>query len=145
LSLDAAEPIAAHVEACAACQAVLSKLAGPPDPLLDGLRRVRQAAGPPPALTVLTGPPGSPATPAPPGYQLLEEVGRGGMGIVYRARDLRLTREVAVKLLREGGPAGAAVRARFVAEAQITGQLQHPGIPAVHELGTLPTAAPSWR
>src|SRR5581483_10066840 len=45
-------------------------------------------------------------------------------------------------LLREDYPADSAVRARFVAEAQITGQLQHPGIPAVHELGTLPDGRP---
>jgi WD40 repeat protein len=86
---------------------------------------------------------GTSAPPAgPPGYELLGEVGRGGMGVVYRARDLRLAREVAVKLLREDFPAGSAACARFLAEAQITGQLQHPGVPAVHELGTLPDGRP---
>src|SRR5581483_1444380 len=45
-------------------------------------------------------------------------------------------------LLREDFPANSAACARFVAEAQITGQLQHPGIPAVHELGTLPDGRP---
>ena len=73
----------------------------------------------------------------PHGYQLLEEIGRGGMGIVYRARDLVLDREVAVKILQDKyGPAsGTAVR--FVEEARITGQLQHPGIPAVYQVGAL--------
>ncbi|HXG09730.1 MAG TPA: serine/threonine-protein kinase [Gemmataceae bacterium] len=77
--------------------------------------------------------------PAPPGYELLEEIGRGGMGVVWRAHERRLQREVAVKLLREEE---TAARNRFLFEATVTGQLQHPGIPAVHELGTLPDGRP---
>jgi serine/threonine protein kinase len=142
LSADASEPVVAHVESCTACQAVLGGLAGTPDALLDGLRHVRQALAAQGEPTLLTGPPVSAAALAPPGYKLLEKVGQGGMGVIHRARDLRLNREVAVKLLREGHPGGSAVCARFVAEAQITGQLQHPGIPAVHELGTLPSGRP---
>jgi serine/threonine protein kinase len=142
LSADTSELIGAHVEACDACQAVLGGLAGPPDSLLDGLRRVQRAAAAPVAPTVLTGLPVSAAAAPPPGYQLLEKIGSGGMGVVYRARDVRLNREVAVKLLRDNYPSDSAVCARFLAEAQITGQLQHPGIPAVHELGTLPDGRP---
>lgn len=78
---------------------------------------------------------------APPSYELLEEIGRGGMGVVYRARDLRLGREVAVKLLL-GGAGDSVATIRFRAEAHITGRLQHPGIPAVHELGALPDGRP---
>jgi eukaryotic-like serine/threonine-protein kinase len=141
LSAETAEPLAAHVEGCATCQAALGELAHPADPLLGGLRQVKQAADP--GATLLTaGPPAAAFISAPPGYELLGPVGRGGMGVVYRARDLRLGREVAVKLLREDHPADSAACARFVAEAQITGQLQHPGIPAVHELGTLPDGRP---
>ncbi len=95
-------------------------------------------AGPGRAAVPETGAP--PASP--PGYELLGEVGRGGMGVVYRARDARLNREVALKLLREDFPAGSAACDRFLAEAQITGQLQHPGVPAVHELGALPDGRP---
>jgi serine/threonine protein kinase len=142
LSADASEPVAAHVESCTACQAALGGLTGTPDALLDGLRHVRQAVAAQGEPTLLTGPPVSALAPAPPGYELLERVGQGGMGVVHRARDVRLGREVAVKLLRDDYPAGSAVCARFVAEAQITGQLQHPGIPAVHELGTLPDGRP---
>jgi WD40 repeat protein/serine/threonine protein kinase len=94
-------------------------------------------AGPGRAAAQTSAPPSGP-----PGYELLGEVGRGGMGVVHRARDLRLAREVAVKLLREDYPAGSAACARFLAEAQITGQLQHPGVPAVHELGALPDGRP---
>ena len=78
----------------------------------------------------------------PPGFELLDEVGRGGMGIVYRARDLALDREVAVKLLQEHYAPESATAARFVEEARITGQLQHPGIPAVYQVGTLPGGRP---
>ena len=79
---------------------------------------------------------------APPGYELREEIGRGGMGAVFRARDLALDREVAVKLLLDiYGPDSGAAR-RFLEEAQITGQLQHPGIPAVHQTGTTPDGRP---
>jgi serine/threonine protein kinase/Flp pilus assembly protein TadD len=79
---------------------------------------------------------------APPGYLVLHEIGHGGMGIVYRARDLSLDREVAIKLLREGYPLNSVAAARFVEEARITGQLQHPGIPAVHQVGTLADGRP---
>lgn len=69
------------------------------------------------------------------GYELLDSIGCGGMGVVYRARDVRLNREVAIKLLRNGYEGDSNAIARFKTEAQITGQLQHPGIPAVYELG----------
>src|SRR5438552_17356661 len=79
---------------------------------------------------------------SPPGYELLEEVGRGGMGVVYRARDVALGRDVAVKLLAERYSLDSPAAQRFVNEARITGQLQHPGIPAVHQVGHLPDGRP---
>jgi serine/threonine protein kinase len=79
---------------------------------------------------------------SPPGYELLEEIGRGGMGIVYRARDTALGRDVAVKLLSQRYPADSSTAQRFLSEARITGQLQHPGIPAVHQVGTLADGRP---
>jgi WD40 repeat protein/serine/threonine protein kinase len=82
-------------------------------------------------------------TPAgPPGYELLDEVGRGGMGVVYRARDLALGRDVAVKILADRYPLDSPAAQRFLGEARITGQLQHPGIPAVHQVGSLPDGRP---
>ncbi|HXD89335.1 MAG TPA: protein kinase [Urbifossiella sp.] len=78
----------------------------------------------------------------PPGYELECEVGRGGMGIIYRARDTNLNRDVAIKLLHSRyAPTGFAAR-RFLDEARITGQLQHPGIPPVHQLGTASDGRP---
>src|SRR5215475_11216624 len=79
---------------------------------------------------------------SPPGYELLEEIGHGGMGVVYRARDTALGRDVAVKLLADRYPADSPAARRFLSEARITGQLQHPGIPAVHQVGSLPDGRP---
>jgi serine/threonine protein kinase len=78
----------------------------------------------------------------PTGYDLGEEIGRGGMGVVYRARDRGLQREVAVKILLDRYAPNSTAANRFLEEARITGQLQHPGIPAVHQVGTLPDGRP---
>jgi hypothetical protein len=78
----------------------------------------------------------------PPGYELLEEVGRGGMGLVYRTRDTRLNRPVAVKVLQDKYAPRSVHARRFVGEARITAQLQHPGVPPVHEVGELPDGRP---
>ena len=68
-------------------------------------------------------------------YQLIGEIGRGGMGVVFRARDLDLNRDVAVKLLSCGhGTSDAAVKA-FIQEAKIMGSLQHPGVVHIYEFG----------
>nr|MBA3845304.1 serine/threonine protein kinase [Planctomycetota bacterium] len=68
-------------------------------------------------------------------YQIIDEIGRGGMGVVMRARDPALKREVAIKILRPESYAKPHRRMRFVREAQITGQLEHPGVVPVHFLG----------
>src|SRR5947209_19796889 len=59
-------------------------------------------------------------------YDFLAEIAHGGMGVVYTARDKALSRDVAVKVLHERFPPGTAAARRFVEEAKITGQLQHP-------------------
>src|SRR5262245_23218363 len=82
------------------------------------------------------------AATAPPGYDLLEEVGAGGMGVVYRAREIAFDRDVAVKFLRDDLPADSPAARRFLDEARITGQLQHPAIPPVHHIGTLRDGRP---
>ena len=68
-------------------------------------------------------------------HELRGEIARGGMGIVYRARQRRLGREVAVKVLRGGEFAGAEAQARFRTEAAAAARLQHPGIVALHDFG----------
>lgn len=70
----------------------------------------------------------------PAGFELLDVVGKGGMGVVFRAREKAFDREVAVKFLL-GDPPPPALAVRFVDEARITGRLQHPGIPAAYRTG----------
>jgi tRNA A-37 threonylcarbamoyl transferase component Bud32 len=68
-------------------------------------------------------------------YRLGPEVGRGGIAVVYRGRDRVLGRELAVKVLREDYRDRPDARRRFIAEAQVGSQLQHPAIVPVYELG----------
>jgi serine/threonine-protein kinase len=76
-----------------------------------------------------------------PRLQIHDEIARGGMGAVLRGRDVDLGREVAVKVLLETHAGHTELVQRFVEEAQISGQLQHPGIVPVYELGQFPAAA----
>ncbi len=71
-------------------------------------------------------------------YTIQSEVGRGGMGNVYRARDERLGREVALKVLRADLAADAAERARFIREGQIAGQIVHPNVVRTYDAGDDP-------
>src|SRR3954453_16530723 len=72
-----------------------------------------------------------------PRLPLLGEVARGGMGVIMKGRDCDLGRDLAVKVLLEQHRENPDLIRRFVEEAQISGQLQHPGVVPVYELGTL--------
>src|SRR3954464_2769422 len=68
-------------------------------------------------------------------YQIVRELGRGGMGIVFLARDIALHRLVAIKVLREEFAASEEHRERFRREARMTARLSHPNIVPVHTFG----------
>jgi hypothetical protein len=77
-------------------------------------------------------------------YRVGDEIARGGMGVVYRATDTALGREVAIKVLHHRfGPDSGPAR-RFAEEARITAQLQHPAIPPVHDFGSLADGRPPF-
>ena len=91
-----------------------------------------------PNATVLGAPgPGESARPAPliTGYEILGELGRGGMGVVYKARHIGLNRIVALKMILSGAHAGAEELQRFRMEGEAVAQLAHPGIVQVFEIG----------
>jgi tRNA A-37 threonylcarbamoyl transferase component Bud32 len=75
--------------------------------------------------------------PSVPGYEIIEELGRGGMGVVYKARQLRLNRLVALKMILAGEYAGTEAVERFLAEARIVARLRHPNIVQIHAIGDL--------
>jgi serine/threonine protein kinase len=75
-------------------------------------------------------------------FVVLGEVARGGMGVVYRARDDGVGRDVAVKALHARLRDRPGAAARFVEEARITGRLQHPGVPPVFEVGQAADGTP---
>lgn len=145
-----ADQIVVHVDQCSDCEAVLQRLENEPDPVLDplhpafqegivgsdsqpadsGLREQWQALETAlPDGNWLPFPDVAPERPQPLGqYELLEPIGRGGMGAVYRARHTKLGRTVAIKILPARSQRSPAAVARFEREMLAVGALNHPHI-----------------
>src|SRR5262249_18128981 len=77
----------------------------------------------------------TPRLPQVDGYEILGQVGRGGMGVVYKARQTKLNRVGALKMILGGGHAGSEEQARFLTEAQAVAQLEHPTLVRLYEVG----------
>src|SRR5262249_6570081 len=75
-------------------------------------------------------------------YEVVEELAQGGMGAVFKVRDPELGRILALKVLLDRHQERPDLKRRFLEEAQIGGQLQHPGLVPVHELGQLEDQRP---
>jgi eukaryotic-like serine/threonine-protein kinase len=89
----------------------------------------------PAELTLPSGEGLEPVRASVPGYEILGVLGRGGMGVVYKARQLGLTRIVALKMILSGAHAGADERERFRWEGEAVARLQHPNIVQIYEVG----------
>ncbi len=159
------DSLARHVEGCASCQDKLARLTETPDTEMwrrvghppqgseaeeEVVRRLKrtppsstghrleqadrtagdslQAANPTPVAA-------DSEPPAVPGFEILGELGRGGMAVVYRARQVALQRTVALKMILNGAHAGPKELARFRAEAAVIARLQHPNIVQVYDVG----------
>jgi hypothetical protein len=103
-----------------------------------GLQRLDALLGQPEAGTEDASPPAGTREvrlPAVIGCEMLSELGRGGMGVVYKARHLKLNRLVALKMIRHGVAAGGKELRRFKTEAEAVARLQHPNIVQLFEVG----------
>jgi WD40 repeat protein/tRNA A-37 threonylcarbamoyl transferase component Bud32 len=138
--------IADHLEACPACAARADELDSAADACVVQLRRAAGQASSEHPATQPAGLTQAPLGNAPPpgdggfprwfgDYELLGELGQGGMSVVYLARQRHPARVVALKLILPGRHTDAERRARFLAEADAIGRLQHPNIVQIYQAG----------
>ncbi|MBM3983979.1 MAG: serine/threonine protein kinase [Planctomycetes bacterium] len=140
--------VSGHVDSCAHCQARLDRLT---DQTSGAVKRYKELSSLSLAVassgatlnpeTVERGKPARPVAlgsglPRVPGFDVLAEIGRGGMGVVYKARHRRLNRLVALKLILAGAAADPRVLQRFLFEAEVLGRISHPQVVQVFGVDT---------
>ena len=135
-------PVPETISAIVAALRVVGEREGTPDQInprqtlpilkdiLDALKQVSPTLGAPGAGATATH-----KLPEIPGYTILGELGRGGMGVVYQATQNRLRRMVAIKMVLKGECASERERARFNEEAEVVAKVQHTNIVQIHEIG----------
>ncbi len=144
--------VSTHVDGCPDCQNRLDKLTQDANSAVARYKEL--SSGSLPALVTASSPdagtliiggaqPGAVNSsakliglPRVPGFDVVEEIGRGGMGVVYKARHRRLNRLCALKMILAGGAADARTVQRFLYEAEILGRVQHPQVVQVFEVDT---------
>ncbi|QJW96606.1 WD40 repeat domain-containing serine/threonine protein kinase [Frigoriglobus tundricola] len=145
------EPVSGHVDGCPRCQARLDRLTEQTSGAVARYKELQPSALPdsrsgatasPDADTQILGARNPLAAlahaelPTVPGFDVAAEIGRGGMGVVYRARHRRLNRLVALKMILAGTAADPRVVQRFMIEAEVLARIQHPQVVQVFEVGT---------
>ena len=150
-----ASPVERHIAECGVCRQVLEELTSDSDLILsrivdrpeqgveDFLRRmienpptpVQHSFGSMSETILAATSQVSRTQPKIRGYEILDQLGHGGMGIVFRAREVRLNRIVALKMLLPGGHASPDLVARFTGEAEIVARLHHPNVVQIHSVG----------
>jgi WD40 repeat protein len=156
LTEQVAHSLEQHVEQCARCSGLLPAL-HIPDTLVDAMRASARIAEPADRKTLATliprlhqlstqwpaqladartnGHAHVTTPPNIPGYEIVGMLGRGGMGVVYKARHVQLQRLVALKMIGVGANAGLEQHKRFLSEARAVARLQHPNIVQIYDIG----------
>src|SRR5262249_52798452 len=136
--------IETHVQVCTSCQFSLESLLKQSGLSLSGMDAQQIESDATPGLLKVGVPdsgktraslPAAPRLPSIRGYEMLVQLGAGGMGVVYKARQTKLNREVALKVMRASAGANARDLARFRVEAEAVARLQHPNIVQVFDSG----------